>query len=118
MKDDRIDLSPLDPSTDVRGFEDRIRRIMGRAEPLLVDRRRRAGIIGEITRWRRPMLMAAAVVALVASATLALVHTPEAEAIDLSVARAIGVPTTLAMWVSSDALPSPAQLMTSAEVTP
>lgn len=120
-QDERFDFSPIDPTFDAERFERILAMIASRAEPILAARRRLAdaGVIGEIVAWRRPVLAAAAMVGLLAGATLALVRAPAANgsesAAPVAFAQAIGVPTALAAWVDADAVPSTAQLMTSLE---
>ena len=65
MNDERIDLSALTPALD-----DLARGIQERCAPLLAERRRTRMIV-EIAGWRRPMLVAAALVAIASGVILA-----------------------------------------------
>lgn len=70
--DERIDLSGLTPPLD-----DLVREIESRCAPMLAERRRARTIV-QIAAWRRPMLAAAALIA-VASAVI-LARTPRESA--------------------------------------
>jgi hypothetical protein len=70
MSDDPIDFTPLDPTADDLRFERLVRAVNARAAPLLAARRARHSAVGELTRWWRPMIAAAAVVIGVSVATL------------------------------------------------
>lgn len=113
MADDPLDLSPLDPTTDHARLERRLADIATAAATPLAARRVRAvtGVLAALPRWRRPMLAAAAVVALVSIAALARIDVPS-RSNATGVAEAIGVPQGLATWVRADSTPDPAQLLT------
>jgi anti-sigma-K factor RskA len=111
MVDDPLDLSPLDPTTDPARFARRLAEIGARAaEPLAARRANATGVLGALPRWRRPMLAAAAVVALISIAALVRVDVPNRSSAT-GVAEAIGVPQGLASWVRADSTPDPAELL-------
>ena len=116
MTDDRIDFSPLDPSADKQHFEEIVQSITARAAPALAARRVRSSFIAEVVYWRRPMLAAAAVILIVSATALVRIESPtRPPELEPGVAEAIGVPATLARWVTTDEVPTPAQLVAGLE---
>lgn len=120
MTEDPIDFSKLDPTADPVVFEALVRSITERAADQLAARRARAGVMGQISRWTRPMLAAAAVLALLSIFTLARVRAPDgtmASSVDepaapVDLAEAIGIPGQLASWVGDGTTPTTADLFT------
>ncbi len=113
MTDDRVDLSPLDPTADNDRFNGIVSTIVERAGDELAARRARTGALAQMVSWRRPMLAAAAVLLLLCGGVLLRVRVPEATA-ELQyegIAEAIGVPTVLAQGMRSEQLPSTADLL-------
>ncbi len=110
MTEEPIDLGPLDPTADAARFDATVAAVM--RDAALELRRRRLGwtAMGQLDRWRRPMLAAAAVMVLVSGAVLWQTR-PRSLQTETGVAEALGVPTQLATWVRDDALPSPEQLL-------
>ncbi len=115
--DDRIDFSSLDPTGDPERFEGIVRSIGERAAAELAARRARSDVFGEISRWWRPMLAAAAVTGIISIGTLTQVepNAPMLASREVGLAEAIGVPTQLAEWVRSDEAPTTTELMLSLE---
>jgi hypothetical protein len=105
---DRLDLSPLDPRADAARFERLVREVRRVATPELV--RRQAGLTpwGQIARWRRPILAASGLLALVSAIVVATVH-PSTTA-KTTLAEAIGVPNRVAQWMQATDDPSPGDL--------
>jgi hypothetical protein len=113
MTDDRIDLSPLDPTVDSNRFDKIVSQVMERAGGELEARRARTSALAQVVSWRRPMLAAAAVLLLLCGGVLFRVRVPEAasEVEYEGIAEAMGVPTVLAQGMRSDQLPSAAELL-------
>jgi hypothetical protein len=120
MTDDRLDLSPLDPTRDSVGFDRVVGRIMDRAALPLARRRARATAIGQITTWWKPMLAVAAAVVLAAVGVLTQVEPAAATAQvqEASLAEAMGIPSTLVGWMSSEETPTAAQVFSAFEEVP
>jgi hypothetical protein len=110
MDDDRIDFSALDPTRDEAHFESLIDSIMERAADRLAERRASSSPLMQLVQWRRPMLAAAAVIAMVSVGVLWRVQTPELVEESTGVAEAIGVPTLLAQGIRNNEMPTTAEL--------
>jgi len=96
MTDERLDLSPLDPTTDEVGWRRLAARIRERAAPELARRAGREGVLGTLGHWAWPTAAAAALVALMSASALALVRPPEVlghvvEALDLEAPVSVGL---------------------------
>ena len=122
MSDDRIDFGVVDPTRDPERFERVVGSVMERAGPELAARRRRRGVLGEISSWWKPTLVAAAVAGLLYVGVLAGIPTedvpedvPEEET--AGIAEAIGVPSTVAEWVRSGESTTPEELLLTLEGT-
>ena len=73
----------------------------------------RAGTGGPLmllVKWKRPMLAAAALIAMVSAGVLWQVESTEVEENETGVAEAIGVPTLLAQGLRSNEMPTMAEL--------
>ncbi len=108
-----IDLSSLDPTRDRARFERVVASINERASDELAARRSQTNAIAMLARWKRPMLAAAAVVALISGTILFSVRVPP---VDLApqtdgIAEAMGIPEALAQWIDDDRLPTTADLI-------
>jgi hypothetical protein len=112
MTDDRLDLSPLDPTRDPIRFDAAVSRIMDRSTPARARRRARTTAIGQITTWWRPMLALAAAVALAAVGVLTQVKpAPSATVVRRTgLAEAIGIPSSIAPWLGATESPTAAQV--------
>ena len=107
--DDRIDFSTLDPTANADRFDRVVASILKASEPELATRRGRLGVIAEVGRWRRPMLAAAALAAMLSIIVLnRLPTTAEAEptAESAGIVEALGVPTALADLMLAGELPA------------
>jgi len=111
MTDDPIDLTALDPTADGTRFDALVGAITARAEPLLRARHARLNGFGQISAWRRPVLLLAAAIALVAGASLLRPRQVTTRS-ETTLAEAIGTPSSLATWAGSGSPPSPADLLT------
>lgn len=110
MDDDRIDLSALDPTRDESHFNALVASIMDRAADQLAERRAARSPLTQLVQWRRPMLAAAAVIAMVSVGVLWRVQRPEGDDESTGVAEAMGVPTLLAQGIRDNELPTTAEL--------
>ena len=110
MDDDRIDLSALDPTQDEAHFDRLVDSIMERAADQLAERRAASSPLMQLVQWRRPMLAAAAVIAMVSVGVLWQVQRPEVVEESTGVAEALGVPTLLAQGIRDNELPTTAEL--------
>jgi acyl-CoA reductase-like NAD-dependent aldehyde dehydrogenase len=110
MTDDPINLTPLDPTADAARFDALVRGITARAEPILEARRARLTSVGQISAWRRPVLLLAAAIALVAGVTLLQPRQTSTRS-ETTLADAIGMPSSVASWIRTGTTPSPADLL-------
>jgi hypothetical protein len=112
MDDDRVDLSPLDPTRNADRFARAVGRIMAGAAPALVRRRARVTPIGAVARWWRPTLALAAALTLAAVGVLVEVQdtTATTEPQSAGVAEALGIPTAMAPWLTAEGPPTAAQV--------
>ena len=108
-QDRPIDFSPVDPTADPEHFDRLVESIIARAADELAARRVRSNPVLQIAAWRRPMLAAAAVVAVIAGTVLARVQVPITDETD-GIAEAVGVPVELAQWLWDGTVPSTADL--------
>ena len=110
MDDDRIDFSALDPTRDQAHFDSLVNSIMERAADQLAERRASNSPILQLVQWRRPMLAAAAVIAMVSGGVLLQVRGSEVVEESTGIAEAIGVPDLLAQGIRNNELPTTAEL--------
>ena len=108
-----IDLSAIDPSAHATTFERTIGSITAAATDQLAARRANVDAIVLLARWRRPMLAAAAIAALISGTILATVRVPDSFVAPETdgIAEAMGVPAAVAQWMASDQLPTTADLL-------
>jgi anti-sigma-K factor RskA len=114
MDDDRMDLTPLDPAADRARFERVVAGIADRVAPSLRARRMRRNVWGELAAWRRPVLTAAALLAVAATAVIARVPragTAGGTSAAGSLIEAAGMPSRLAGIVESSAPPGPSDVV-------
>jgi len=107
-----IDFSPLDPTTDQERFKAMVEGIVARAAHELATRRTRFNPFIQLASWRRPMLAAAAVVAVVSATILTRTQVPQpaVEPETDGIAEAVGVPVELAQWIWDGEVPTTADL--------
>jgi|GEM_PF-1633969 len=113
MDDDRIDFSALDPTRDQARFDGLVGSIVDQAADELDRRRVSNSPLNLLVQWRRPMLAAAAVIAIVSVGVLLRVDTvnnADYAAETAGIAEAIGVPTLLAQGVRQNDMPTTAEL--------
>lgn len=116
--DERVDLTPLDPTRGELRFERAVRAITSEAAPLLAARRARQTRLGMIATWRRPLWVLAATVALLAGVFLVRKRTPNETRADAgTLADALGVPSAVSGYLWSGTVPSVEDLITT-EVRP
>ena len=108
-----IDLSLLDPTRDAASFERVVASINARASDELAVRRSQTNAIALLARWKRPMLAAAALMALISGTILFSVRVPSPNFAPQTdgIAEAMGIPEALAQWIDSDDLPTTADLI-------
>ena len=114
MSDERIDLSPLDPTSDREQFDRVVHRVAEAAAPVLARRRATNSAMGQIARWRVPTMAAAAAVVLIA---LTVISRNDTESTDFTTppavqwAQALGMPSTFAAWVNGGETPTTAEVL-------
>ena len=110
MDDDRIDFSSLDPTRDQNRFDQLVGSIMEQAADELANRTATSNPLMQLVNWKRPMLAAAAVIAMVSVGVLLQVESPEVEEDTTGIAEAIGVPSLLAQGIRNNDMPTTAEL--------
>ena len=107
-----VNLEALDPTVDTERFDRMISSIMDESGDELASRRAPYGVMAELGRWRRPMMAAAAVAAVLSVITLTRipVASPNDDVRAEGIVEALGVPTELAQWIGSEELPSAADI--------
>lgn len=103
MKDERLDLSPLDPTLDELGWRRLAARIRERAGPELARRASREGVLGTLGHWAWPTAAAAALVALMSASALALVRPREAMG---HVVQAFDLEAPVSVWLEQGRSPT------------
>lgn len=109
--EDQVDFSPVDPTADADHFDEVVRRISIAASAELANRRARHNVVGEIARWHKPLMAAAAASAALLAFTLTGSDTSMSSSADelqqsVGIAEAIGIPPIVATWVRDDVQPS------------
>ncbi len=117
MSDDRLDLSPLDPTTDALRWARLIRAIHERAAPALALRASGAGVLSQLGRWAWPALAAAAFVGAISGAALRSITQPGEPASLLagSVIEAFDVAEPVALWLAEERSPTIADIVLALE---
>ena len=110
MGDERIDFSSLDPTRDQDRFDRLVGSIMEQAADELANRGVSSSPLMQLVNWGRPMLAAAAVIAMVSVGILWQVQSPEVVEESTGVAEAIGVPSLLAQGIRNNDMPTTAEL--------
>lgn len=119
-----LDLSPLAATADPAAFEELVARIMEASAPELERRRQRAlrpapGLLSLVAGWTRPILAAAAVVALISTGVLQRApggaggSTGEGDWTTLP--EALGLPSTVATWLDEGRTPTSRELVLAME---
>ena len=110
--DNPINFASIDPTADPAAFDRRVEAIIARAATELAARRVRANPVLQLASWRRPMLAAAALVAVVSATILTRIQVPQPipQIETDGIAEAVGIPQPLAQWIWNDSLPSTADL--------
>ncbi len=112
MDEDRLDLSPLDPSTDAVHWEALLSAIRQQAAPELAWRASRTGVLGLLGRWAWPALAAASIVAALSGGALALIRPQQTW---VPVVRVIGVNEPVQAWLEEGRSPTTADLLVALE---
>ncbi len=105
-----IDLSPIDPMADGERLERFVRGVRAAAAEELLRRRSGPTLADLIFRWRRPILAAALLLAMVSGTVLMTVRQPDLED-EPTLAETLGVPRAWAGWVTGDNRPAPGELL-------
>jgi len=108
-REERLDISPLDPRGDAKRFERVIQEIRRAATPELLRRQGALGLWGEFARWRRAILVASGGLALASILVLGIMQ-PSAST-HSGLAETFGVPEAWARWVESGENPGPGDLL-------
>jgi hypothetical protein len=115
MEPQRVDLSALDPTTDELRYERLVRGVLAAAEPELARRalaRRPLTLLGA---WARPMIAAAAVVAVLAGSVLATIDRAGPGLATDDLAEGLGIPAPAAEWLAENRDPTRADLVLAME---
>ncbi len=117
MEPERLDLSPLDPAADQLAYERLIRRVMAAAEPELERRRMTRTPLSVLGGWARPVLAAAAIVAVMAGSVLVATERdrPAQAQAPADMAEALGVPAPAVEWLVEGREPTKADLVLAME---
>jgi anti-sigma-K factor RskA len=115
MEDRRLDLSPLAARGDA--LERLAEAILERAAPELRRRAAAAGLASALGAWRRPVLIAAAIVTVAAGTVLLLSERPAAlVAVGITpMTEALRVPEPAVTWLEEGRSPNSADLLWSTE---
>jgi hypothetical protein len=115
MEESRVDLSALDPAWDELRYERLVRGVLSASQQELARRARMQTPLTVVGMWARPMLAAAAVVAILAGGVLfTLERTAPGEASD-SLAEGLGIPAPAAEWLTENREPTRADLVLAME---
>jgi len=117
MEFECIDLSALDPTRDEARWEALVRRIMDEATPELTRRATRNDPFALLGSWARPMIAAAASIAVVSLALLQRDSGPVelGATASLNILEALEVPKPAADWLAEDRAPTVADLVAALE---
>lgn len=119
MEDERLDLSPLDPTRDAVRWERLIRSVTDRAAPELARRAARRSLAGTVAAWARPTLAAAAALVLLAFAVARSGSpAPQPGALDSAViagAEGLRLPAPAVGWLLEEEPPPVSELILAAE---
>lgn len=118
MEPERVDLSPLDPTTDRLRYERLVRRIVDAAGPELARRAGEAGPLAVLGEWARPALTAAAIIAALALGALMATARGGGSAPPDTLVDALGVPAPAADWLEEGREPTAADLVLAVERRP
>jgi hypothetical protein len=107
--DDRIDLTPLDPRDDAPRFDRLVSGLVADAVAARADRPQAVVPLLLLTRWSRPLLAAAATIAIIAAGSL--LRPPERIPGTESLLAALGIPAPVAAWAERGEVPSVNELI-------
>ena len=116
MYENRIDFSALDPIRDQDHFDGLVDSILDRASDELAARRASSSPLNQLVQWKRPMLAAAVIIAMVSTGVLLRVKGVEDVEESYGIAEAIGVPTLLAQGIRDNDMPTTAELFEAFQV--
>jgi hypothetical protein len=108
MDPQRIDLSPLDPTSDRQRWERLVDGIVSRSGPELARRAARAGLLGTLGNWLWPALSAAAVLAVISGAAMAVTQDEARGRAEVAggVVQALDLAAPVSYWLDEDRPPT------------
>jgi len=112
MRDDRLDLSPLDPTHDEVGWRRLATSIHRRAVPELARRAGRDGVLAAVGHWAWPMLAAASIIAAVSGGALALIEPTDTSS---HVVQAFDLDAPVSVWLEQGRSPTTDDLLLALE---
>jgi hypothetical protein len=115
MEPDRVDLSALGLSLDQLRYERLVRRTMEAAAPELARRAGRYAPVVLLGGWARPLLAAAALVAVLAGGVLTAIERTGDPLPPVITADALGVPSPAADWLAEGREPTRSDLVLAME---
>jgi hypothetical protein len=115
MEPERVDLSALDAMSDRLRLERLVRQVMTAAGPELERRAASQTTMALLGVWARPMLAAAAVVAVLAGGVLVATDRGHEPAQPATMVDAYGVPAPAADWLAEGREPSRSDLVLAME---
>lgn len=115
MEETRIDLTALDPRAHPDRWDEMVRNVSRRAAPELERRRASGAGMLWLAHAARPILAAAAVLALLSGALFGLTHRPTESAGASSIAEALGFPVPVAEWLADGRTPDDTDLLLALE---
>lgn len=118
MEEQRVDLWALDPASGELRYERLVRGVLAAAEPELARRARAQTPLTLLGMWARPMLAAAAVVAVLAGSVLFTLERGEAAEASDSLTEGLGIPEPAAEWLTENREPTRADLVLAMERRP
>lgn len=117
MDPERLDLSELGLAADRWRMQRLIVRIRELARPELERRAARAGVLGMLGWWARPMLSAAAVLTVISGMALAATHRQLSNPVagPAGVVEALNVAAPVASWINEERQPQRSDLVQALE---
>jgi hypothetical protein len=115
MEEQRVDLSALDPASNELRYERLVRGVLAAAEAELARRARAQTPLTVLGMWARPMMAAAAIMAVLAGSVLFTLDRGEASETSDSLAEGLGIPAPAAEWLMEDREPTRADLVLAME---
>jgi hypothetical protein len=115
MEPERVDLTAIDAMSDQLHLERLVRRVVTAAGPELERRARSQTALALLGVWARPMLAAAAMVAILAGGVLVATERERQPDRPATVVDALGVPAPASDWLAEGREPTKADLVLAME---